>query len=675
MRKLPRFYRNIPLTLSVGAYMALATTATTTGLLTAVGLTALSYAVGFFVPNVWGYTKANARKGHWAAAIAVCVLMGLRFDSVWKNSGQLQGLLAGSGLDVVMLLSVMGCILAAAAVFFVVSMLTFLTQAPKSLKEKAELKKEHGSLSKTFCVALAVILVLQLAMLCWFGLQKQGFHVDEVYTFELSNYTETIYGDQENAYAAWTTGAAFTQILEPADGRLFDISVPFWNGETDNHPSTYYILVNVVSSIFKMLGISVNKWAGLIPNFICALVTTWFFALIMRKLLGSDLLALAGVVCWVFSVGAIGSAIYLRMYALQIMAAMIFIWLHLQLYHSYLNKNSAAKWLAMVQIATIAGILSQYYFLFFAFFFCGCVCVYLLVKKDWKMLRCYMQTEIFAVAAAELLFPRMVVRLLFGDRGTEALDNMLNGSGYWMNLRSVLEIVNQQLFGGYGVIVLIICAALMVLAVVLEKKFRSTDLFALLLLAVAGGYILAVTKIAPYQTDRYFMCVFPVLTMCASYAVGRGVLAFCGCIHASGKAITVGTALALAAFTLWNTANGNINYIYASGADRTAVLAEYGSLPVVALNGDFYNDSVLNWAFEFQNREEVFLCRNNMDSDLAIAAADGKLDEGFLLYVHQDQTETGALLMRISDYLDVDSCLEVSNTQGCRVLYCTLKQG
>ena len=89
MKKLAPFYRNIPLTLSVGAYMALATTATAMGLLTAAGLTALSYAVGLLLPNVWGYTKANAGKGHWAASVVVCILMGLRFDSVWKNSGQL----------------------------------------------------------------------------------------------------------------------------------------------------------------------------------------------------------------------------------------------------------------------------------------------------------------------------------------------------------------------------------------------------------------------------------------------------------------------------------------------------------------------------------------------------------------------------------------------------------
>lgn len=90
------------------------------------------------------------------------------------------------------------------------------------------------------------------------GVQKQSFHVDEVYTFELSNYSETIYGDGKDSYATWHTGDSFKAILEPENDHLFDLSVPFWNGETDNHPSTYYMLVNFFSSFFKVLGISAN---------------------------------------------------------------------------------------------------------------------------------------------------------------------------------------------------------------------------------------------------------------------------------------------------------------------------------------------------------------------------------------------------------------------------------
>ena len=97
-------------------------------------------------------------------------------------------------------------------------------------------------------------------------------------------------------------------------------------------------------------------------------------------------------------------------------------------------------------------------------------------------------------------------------------------------------------------------------------------------------------------------------------------------------------------------------------------------MPVVVLNGDYYNDSVLQWAFEFQMFENVFLCRNNRISDMIISAEDGKLDEGFLLYVHQDNTDTAELFAQISEMIEIEHYFEITDTRDCRVFYCSIQQ-
>lgn len=129
----------------------------------------------------------------------------------------------------------------------------------------------------------------------------------------------------------------------------------------------------------------------------------------------------------------------------------------------------------------------------------------------------------------------------------------------------------------------------------------------------------------------------------------------------------------MAVFTLSNTASGDISYIYSDGAERAAVLSQYKELPVIALNGDEYNDSVLQWAFEFQNYGDIFLCNNNGFSDLNLVSQDRRLKNGFLLYVHQEQIEAEDLFARICEYLDVDSYTEITDIQQCRVFYCTIK--
>lgn len=667
MKQLKQLIRNIPFGLSAGAYMLLAVPATGTGLAVGAALTAVCFVLGFFLRDIRQFAKANGSRGHWITAAVICLLMGLRFDNVWKLSGQIGALADRLQMNSVVLLTAVGCVLAVCAVYFVAAVLIWLLKYPLKLLRDGAAPAEAEQTSRFLRVGLILLLAVQLGVLCFWGVQKQGFHVDEVYTFELSNYPDTIYGDAEDAYATWKTGDTFTAVLEPADGRLFDLSVPFWNGETDNHPSTYYILVNIFSSLWKLLGISANKWAGLIPNFACCLVTAFFLVQLLRRLLGNDLAALLGGVMWVFSIGTINMGIYLRMYALLVMVAVIFAWLHLRLLSGYADGKAVGKTLVLVQMATVAGILSQYYFLFFAFFFCGLVCVYFFVKKDWTMLGCYMATEIGAVAAAELLFPRMLVRLLFGDRGTEALENMLHGTGYVSQLQTVLEVISRELFGGYGAVVLAVSTVLLLAAVVKKKGFCLTDGFALLLLAVSGGYILAVTKIAPYQVDRYFMCIFPLLILYSVYGVCRGLLV----LFREKRAGAAAAAAVLVAFTVFCTVTGEVSYVYPDGADRAEVLEAYVDLPVVALNGDDYNDSVLQWAFEFRSFDHVFLCRNNEPADIAIAAEGGMLDGGFLLYVHQDTTGEEELFAQISQRIELESWSEITDTQECRVFYCT----
>lgn len=677
MKKFSRLYQNIPFVVSFGAYCLLAVPATKTGLIAGFLLVVGCYLLGVFLPSTWQYMKKASGKGHWIASAIVCLLMGLRFDNVWKLSGSVHAVADKLAVDAVTMLCAIGCILAVCALFFTVTALTFLLKVPARLLNISENAVQKQQFKRSFLVGIAVVLVLQLAVLCYWGIQKQGFHVDEVYTFELSNYPDTIYGDGENAYACWKTGDTFRQVLEPADGRLFDLSVPFWNGETDNHPSTYYILVNIFSSVFKLIGVHTNKWAGLLPNIVCSLVTTYFLIRLLYRLFENDLLALIGAFTWAFCIGTINTGVYLRMYALVTLAVVIFCWLQLNFLTSYSQKRSVGKTLALLQLTTIFGILSQYYFLFFAFFFCGFTCVYLFIKKDWAMLRCYMLTEISAVAAAELLFPRMVVRLFFGDRGSEALGNLVDGSGYFSQLNAVLEIINRELFGGYGLAVLAVSIVCLLISAVLcnrrKQKPFPCGLYMTLLLLTAVFYILAVTKIAPYQVDRYFMCIFPLVSVCAVYGLCCCVLAISTAVPRTTQACTITAAVVFFVFTLSSTASGDISYIYSDGAERAAVLSQYEELPVIALNGDTYNDSVLQWAFEFQEYKDVFLCNNNCYSDLNLVSQDSRLKNGFLLYVHQEQTEAEDLFTQVSEYLDVDSYMEITDTQQCRVFYCTIK--
>lgn len=128
------------------------------------------------------------------------------------------------------------------------------------------------------------------------------------------------------------------------------------------------------------------------------------------------------------------------------------------------------------------------------------------------------------------------------------------------------------------------------------------------------------------------------------------------------------------ALVLLCTVSGEISYIYSDGKDRAEKLQSYKNLPVVVLNGDYYNDSVLQWAFEFRDYDHVFLCRNNKISDIAMAAEEGMLNDGFLLYIHQDTTGEQELFEEIGRWIEIEEYFILTDALDCRVFYCSVLQ-
>ena len=673
MKCAKRLYKNALFAFSAGAYFLLAVPASVKGLAAAIILTGCCSIFGSLRSDVREQVQRNVKKRYWIISVMLCALMGCRFDEVWKNAQQLKALFVDTQ-STCLFLRICGCALAIGAVSFVVSMLTLLLEYPFYGIRQYEQKTDHPKwrLSQRLSPWLLPVLILQMLVLIFAGMEKQGFHVDEVYSFELANYPDTVYGDSENAYVSWKDGAVFSQILQPADGREFDLSVPFWNGETDNHPSTYYMMINILSSVNKVLGQKVNKWIGLIPNIILCLFVTYVLSDLLMKLLNNRILSVCGAACWALSIGGINTAVYIRMYAMMTAVLIAFCWSHWYYIKSVRNGSPYGLDLMLIQRITIAGVLSQYYFLVFAFAFCSIVCIMLFARKEYRTLYQYVIAEICAVFAAELLFPRMIARLFFGDRGSAAVSSIFGGKAYLEHLLRVCSMLNTQVFGGNGIGIVLLCTFSIVLFWIFRRKriqneeMLSNEYIAMLSSAVLG-YILLIARIAPYQVDRYYMAMFPVIVLVVLYWLTRYLsLPF---FRRNRKGVIVLSVLMLG-FTCMNTLSGNVNYLYPEGKQRIETLAEYVDLPVVAVNGDSYDDSILQWSFEFAEHEDVFLCRSRMLSDVAGANECGLLDDGFLLYVHQEPMGDDEVFELIGQYMGIQSYSKIADTQNCRVFCC-----
>ena len=94
-------------------------------------------------------------------------------------------------------------------------------------------------------IFLAVVIVLSLALSTVFMMNKQGYHEDELLTYNLANSANTLKTDGE-----WNSGADFIDYLSVSDGDRFNYEQVYENQIIDaSHPPFYYGLVHTVCSV------------------------------------------------------------------------------------------------------------------------------------------------------------------------------------------------------------------------------------------------------------------------------------------------------------------------------------------------------------------------------------------------------------------------------------------
>ena len=68
-------------------------------------------------------------------------------------------------------------------------------------------------------LAVSALLAVGLALMLYYGAHKQGYHVDELYTYELANYPGGFYALEDGYMDTWHDGSFYSA------GRCCDILV------------------------------------------------------------------------------------------------------------------------------------------------------------------------------------------------------------------------------------------------------------------------------------------------------------------------------------------------------------------------------------------------------------------------------------------------------------------
>lgn len=480
---------------------------------------------------------------------------------------------------------------------------------------------------------LAVILCL---ILMGAGIsRKEGYHMDELLSFELANarynpwivptqpvgrlakfVSEEIQGDSlgetvshlkdtvtdvlQNrgnskllSYKAdvyeepvWITAGQFWDYVTVDGSDAFDYLSVYFNVKDDNHPPVHFMLLHTMSSVFQG---TLSPWLGCGINLVCLGITLWLLLRLGRQL--ADVFDLEGkgrqlgtlaVLLYGMSTGALSTVLLIRMYGLLSCLCVALFSVHVE---KWKNCGFARKNKGLIAL-TVLGFLTQYFFLFYCILLAAVMAAILLYHHRTRELWCYIRSMVIAAVIGLALFPFAVSDVFSSGRGTEALGNLASGlTGYGERLLAFGKILADRTVGIPVFLGGCVAGVILILGKGIRKGKEQTgkkDALLLLIVPVLGYFLLA-SRMSPYLVDRYIMPLFPFMALGFSLVLcyfGKRLAQVTGW---RDRVVECGLVVLLLLVQGLRLAAYDGEYLY-TGYDRQTDLArEYAELPCICV--------------------------------------------------------------------------------------------
>ena len=364
-------------------------------------------------------------------------------------------------------------------------------------------------MEKKNIILLIILIVIQIIVQVICGQFKQYYHMDEAYSLGLANYDKVEIQDNNDFYNTWHNGKYYEDYLAVQDKDKGNYLPVYENQKNDVHPPLYYLILRFA------MGFSVNnfsKWSGIIINIIVYVFITIFLFLILKRLFKNETIALLVAAISSITMGALTSAIYIRMYALSTLNVLIILYLHFRLYEAKDKKNLI---LALIGISALVGSLTHYYYLFFL----GILYIMFIIKyikeKDYKMCIKYTLTMLIAAVISLLIFPYSIKHLFFGYRGQGAFSKLLGMvtfSGGEQKLTDNIGIISNLVLYinklskfAFNYILYILIIPMIVLKCINRKKEKKSNEYIKFIIVPTFVYFIIVVLSSPWIELRYIM--------------------------------------------------------------------------------------------------------------------------------------------------------------------------
>lgn len=460
------------------------------------------------------------------------------------------------------------------------------------------IKENNAHHPKALYFVFIAILLVQTASLIFFCFQKQDFHIDEIYSYILSNGSslpELVFS--ESIWNNWTDSEQFIDLLSVQPEERFSYGQVYNYNSLDAHPPLFYFLLHTICSFFPNV---FSKWLGLGMNIALFILTQFVLFILSKKIFGNTLWAV--VPCAILGGTQIcfDSFTFIRMYSLLELFTILLLYLHYEMI--YRKKQTDFLWCFIV---TFLGVFTQYYFAITAFFIAAAFCFFLLSQRSWKSLFLYAFSMLSAVLCVFLVYPAAVSQITGSSTnnvGNAIWGHMLDFSSLFHSCLIMGRLLLIGIGAGLRHCKVLVCFTIIVflfLSLIFNKKDsshkekNSTESMWLLIVGSIIFFLdfLTVTHISnQFIYDRYIYNILPLFALCASLAVKLFVEKF----PLNQQLVVIGVIVVWSISCISLVYHNNNNYLFQDTSETNATIIEQcKTKPLIIICSSHYDVHML----------------------------------------------------------------------------------
>lgn len=511
-------------------------------------------------------------------------------------------------------------------------------------------------LKKAWLPCMMTILIAVLLFIYW-GNKKDVWFCDEVYTYEIANAM-----GQPNVLAEsrnWISGYDVKSYLG-APYRWLNLNGMLESFPTDNVP-LYYSLLRIASVVF--VG-TASKWIGLLVNLIFFIPFVAGVWLCIYKLCKRRGIASLFTIAISFHPLLLSQMTAIRMYC----PFLVFVFFSYLLVVN-LNLEEKNKWYHWggIWLVVTGGLLTHYHYWLFIAMLSGFYCLYLMLKRKWRMLLPYVGCMLLTLLTATAVFPQWMQNIRVGHGGA-GLAKMFDFSMLGKEVLFMLEKTAYLLSTDTCHWVLVTGISLIIFGVFVwnyRKKTIFPKVFIGVLAAVFTIFLIGHT--VGEWSARYFWSPVTLLFMLllymfymdlrclAEWVVSRKKKDTFDITKVYGRVLAAGAVCLLAIDALLVSSDiENIMYLANRPAETRDTLKEYADVPWMIYTDTAEN--TLNFKlycsfFDFMIPEKI--CRIGSD-DLPKEDEVLKEADEMLLYIDESDMELEHALKYINSCKGAD---------------------